>query len=96
MSSTRKSSINREKKKISSVLILASLAVFALGYYILEVISRKFDIYLGNTFYVILGCSLMAVSGVFMIFIIKKTFFQKKKKKIKQVHLKDYTNENKS
>ena len=85
-----------EKRRKSLVLILVSLIVFGLGYYILEEVSTWFDIPLGNTFYVILGCSLMAMSGVFFIYTIKETFFKKKKKRIKQVFLKDDSKENKS
>jgi uncharacterized membrane protein YczE len=100
MSSTRSSrrGIRREKKKKSLLYILVSLVVFGIGYYILEVISKGFDLYLGNTFYVILGCSLMAISGVFIIYTISETFFKKRKKKtrIKQVFLKDDSKENKS
>jgi hypothetical protein len=100
MSSTRssRSSIRRKKKKKSLLYVLVSLVVFGIGYYILEVISKGFDLYLGNTFYVILGCSLMAISGVFIIYTISETFFKKRKKKtrIKQVFLKDDSKENKS
>lgn len=95
MSSSRSSS-RREKKKKSLLLVLVSLVVFAIGYYILDVVSRIYEIPLGNTFYVILGCSLMASSGVFIIYTIKETFFKKKKKRIKQIFLKDDSKENKS
>lgn len=97
MSSTRSSrrSDRREKKKKNLVLVLLSLVVFAIGFYVLEVISRGFDLYLGNTFYVILGCTLMAISVVFIIYTIKETYFKKKKKRVKQVFLKDDLKENK-
>jgi len=85
-----------EKKKKKLVLVLLSLVVFGIGYYILDEVSTWFEIPLGNTFYVILGCSLMATSGVFVIYTIKETFFKKKKKRIKQVFLKDYSKEKKS
>ena len=87
-----------EKKKKNLVLVLLSFVVFGIGYYVLEVISRGFDLYLGNTFYVILGCTLMAIPVVFIIYIISETFFKKRKKKtrIKQVFLKDDSKENKS
>jgi len=98
MSSNRSSrrSDRREKKKKNSILVLLSFIVFWVGYYILEVISREFDLYLGNTFYVILGCSLMAISVVFIIYTIKETYFKKKKNRVKQVFLKDDIKENKS
>ncbi len=95
MSSSRSSS-RREKKKKSLLLVLVSLVVFAIGYYILDVVSRIYEISLGNTFYVILGCSLMATSSVFIIYTIKETYFKKKKKRIKQIFLKDDSKENKS
>lgn len=82
-------SSRNDKKKKNLVLILLSLFVFGIGYYVLEVISTGFDLYLGNTFYVILGCSLMAISAVFIIYTIKETYFKKKKKRVQQVFLKD-------
>jgi hypothetical protein len=85
-----------EKRNRSLVLIIISLVVFGIGYYILDEVSTWFEIPLGNTFYVILGCSLMAISGVFVIYTIKETFFKKKKKRIKQVFLNDYSKEKKS
>lgn len=85
-----------EKKKRNLLLVLVSLVVFAIGYYILDVVSRIYEIPLGNTFYVILGCSLMASSGVFIVYTIKETYFKKKKKRIKQIFLKDDSKENKS
>lgn len=91
-------SSRKEKRNRSLVLISLSLVVFGIGFYILDEISTWFEIPLGNTFYVILGCSLMAISGVFIIYSIKETFFKKKqkKKRIKQVFLKDYSKEKKS
>ncbi len=93
MSITRSSrrSARREKKKKNLVLVLLSLVVFGIGFYVLEVVSRGFDLYLGNTFYVILGCTLMAISVVFIIYTITETYFKKKRKKtrIKQVFLKE-------
>lgn len=89
-------SSRKEKKKKSLVLILVSLVVFCIGYYILDEVSTWFEIPLGNTFYVILGCSLMATSGVFIIYTIKETYFKKRKKRIKQVFLKEDSKETKS
>lgn len=88
-------SSRNDKKKKNLLLILLSLLIFGIGYYVLEVISIGFDLYLGNTFYVILGCSLMASSGVFIIYTIKETYFKKKKKRVKQVFLKDDSTEDK-
>jgi len=88
-------SSRNDKKKKNLLLILLSLLIFGIGYYVLEVISTGFDLYLGTTFYVILGCSLMASSGVFIIYTIKETYFKKKKKRVKQVFLKDDFKEDK-
>jgi uncharacterized membrane protein YczE len=86
-------SSRRERKKKKLVLILISCFVFGIGYYILNEVSTWFEVPLGNTFYVILGCTLMASSGVYIGYTIKKLYFTKKRKRTKRVYLDDKFNE---
>ncbi|PWA04393.1 hypothetical protein DB895_11620 [Flavobacterium psychrotolerans] len=50
--------------------------------------------FLGNTFHIIFGCILMAISLIFLGFIINKLFLRKKRKKNHHNHvfLKDHKN----
>lgn len=89
-------SSRRDRKKIKLALILVSCFVFGLGYYILEVVSRKFEIPLGNTFYVILGCTLMAISALYILYTINYLFFTKRSKRTKHIYLKDNSKDPKS
>lgn len=90
-SSRSKSRKERKKKKL--LLILVSALVFAIGFYILNEISTWYDIPLGNSFYVILGCTLMAVSGIYIGYTIKKMYFTKKAKRTKHIYLDTNSNE---
>jgi hypothetical protein len=67
------------------------LAVFGFGYYILNHVSRMEKPFLGNTFHIIFGCTLMAISSLLFAYITKKQFFPKKRKRTKQIFLEDIT-----
>ncbi|WP_309613124.1 hypothetical protein [Flavobacterium sp.] len=58
----------------------ACVAVFFIGYYILEHISTLEDPPLGNTIYILLGSTLVFTSGLGLILIIKYLYDYKKKK----------------
>jgi hypothetical protein len=88
--STRK---QRRRKKI--ILVLVSCFVFGIGYYFLNVVSRMFEVPLGVPFHVIFGCSLMAISGIYIGYTLKQLFFTKKRKRTKHIYLDD-TNDEKS
>ena len=88
--STRK---QRRRKKI--ILVLLSCFVFGIGYYFLNEISTWYDVPLGVTFHVIFGCSLMAISGIYIGYTLKQLFFTKKRKRTKRIYLDD-TKEEKS
>ncbi|MFC6876846.1 hypothetical protein [Flavobacterium myungsuense] len=45
--------------------------------------------FLGNTFHIILGCILMAVSTLIIVITVKKEFFPKKRKRTNHVFLDD-------
>jgi hypothetical protein len=87
-------STRKERKKKKLILVFISCIVFGIGFYILDEISTWFEIPLGNTFYVILGCSLMAVSGIYAGYTIKQLFFTKKRKRTKRIYLEDNPNNN--
>ncbi len=85
--STRKQ--REQKKKIRIALIIISCFLFGIGYYLFDVVSRWYKVPLGVTFYVVTGCSLMAVSCVYTSYAIKKLYFTKKKKRTKHIFLDD-------
>jgi hypothetical protein len=87
--------IKKDKNKIKKLLIVLCLVVFAIGYYFLTVVSRQFKVPLGNTFHVIFGCSLMAISGIYIVYTVKQLYFRKKKTRSKRIFLKDDINKNK-
>ena len=89
-------STRRERKRKKLLLILVSCFVFGLGYYLLNEISTWHEVPLGITFHVILGCTLMAVSGIFVIYTIKNVFFTKRSKRTKHIYLEENTKEPKS
>lgn len=83
------SKYKRGKIFLSITLILISVFLFVLGYYLLYHVSIMENPFLGNTFHIILGCVLMAISILLFIITIKKQFFIKKRNKSHQVFLKD-------
>ncbi|HSN49110.1 MAG TPA: hypothetical protein VLR29_10130 [Flavobacterium sp.] len=92
-------STRRERKKKKVLLILVSCLVFGLGFYIIDEVSTWHEVPLGITFHVILGCTLMASSGIYIVYTIKRVFFTKRTKRTKHVYLqdtlKDFKSENK-
>lgn len=83
--------MNSRKERVNKKLwiIFANFFLFGIGYYLLNEISTWYEVPLGSTFYVILGCTLMASSAVYIVYSIKRVYFTKGKKKSKQVFLKD-------
>jgi hypothetical protein len=82
-------STRRERRKKKLILIFISCIVFGVGYYILNVVSKIYEVRLGITFHVILGCTLMAISGIYICYTIKQLFFTKKRKRSKRIYLED-------
>lgn len=72
---------------IKVVLIILCIPLFLLGDFLLNDFSTRYQVFLGLTFHVILGCTLMAGSVVYILFTIKIFFFQKEKKGNVQNHL---------
>lgn len=85
---------DRKKKKF--ILIFISCIVFGTGYFLLNVVSGIFEVPLGITFHVILGCTLMAVSSIYIGFTFKQLYFTKKRKRSKQIFLDDTTDKKSS
>ena len=83
----------RERRRKKILLILLSCFVFGIGYYFLNEISTWFEVPLGVTFHVIFGCTLMAISGIYIGYTLKQLFFTKKRKRTKRVYLEDTTDE---
>ena len=73
-------STKRKKKKKHIVICIF---IFLLGFYLLNEVSTWFEVPLGNIFYVLVGCILMASSGVYIGYSIKVLYFSKKKKRTK-------------
>jgi len=87
----------REKKKRNNQIILFSLIAFFIGYYILNYVAALEKPPIGATFNIILGCTIIAVSLLILLFTIKKQYFPKRRKRTKHVFLDEsYDNETKS
>jgi len=82
-------SSRRERRKKKFILIFISCIVFGIGYLFLNVISGIFEVPLGITFHVIFGCTLMAISGIYIGYTIKQLYFTKKRKRSKRIYLDD-------
>ncbi len=81
------------KRKKKKKYILICFFIFLIGYYLLNEVSTWFEVPLGNIFYVLVGCVLMASSGVYIGYAIRVLYFSKKKKRTKHYYLKDDKND---
>lgn len=77
----------RAKKKRNNTIIFVCLITFFVGYYILEYVAAMEKPPLGITFNIVLGCSIMAVTGLIGVLTVKKQYFPKKRKRTKHVFL---------
>ena len=69
--------------------VIISVLVNALGYYFFIDVSTQYNPKFGNTFYIIVGCLLIAVASIYLCLLIKDKYLLKKKsKKSKAVFLK--------
>jgi len=93
MSSYKK---RREKKYLNILIILFSIVLFGIGYYVLNHISTMEKPLLGNTFHIVLGCTLMAISVLLFIIKVKIQFFPKKRKRTNHVFLENQKSNSKS
>lgn len=90
----------RERRKKSLLIILTCCVTLFIGYFILNYIQTDYDPNepQGNTFYIVLGCTIMAISTVVIFLTIKKEYnkTRRKKKKVKHVFLKDHSKKSNS
>jgi membrane protease YdiL (CAAX protease family) len=82
-------STRKERKKKKLLLILVCCFLFGIGYYLLNEVSTWYEVPLGVTFHVISGCTLMASSGIYIAYTIKRLYFTKRSKRTKHIYLKD-------
>ncbi len=64
--------------------ILLSAIVFGIGYYFLNYIATMEEPPLGHTIHILIGTTLMAVSGLGVVLIIKYLYDQRRKRKRKE------------
>ncbi len=89
--STNKKSRERNSKYSKNIAI--SFVALCIGYFILNYVAALEKPPLGNTFHIVLGCVIIAVSGLFLITNIKKKYFPKKRKRTKHIFLEDQKKE---
>ena len=80
----------RERKKRNISIILFCIVAFFLGYYILNYVASLERPPIGETFNIVLGCSIIAVSVIILVFTIKKQYFPKRKKHTKHIFLDEF------
>ena len=72
----------RPEKQRCYIGIAICVVVFIFGYYILNFISTREKVPLGNTLYILIGTTLMATSAIIIFLILKH--LNKLKKKLKR------------
>lgn len=89
-------SSRKERRRKKILLIFVSFIVFGIGYYLLNEVSTWYEVPLGLTFHVVFGCTLMAISGLYVVYTIKQLFFTKKRTRSKRIYLEDNPDEKKT
>ena len=97
MSRSRRSSSNnnsisntrKNRKKKNNQIIFFSFISFCVGYYILDYIAAMEKPPLGVTFNILLGCIIMSVAAIIMVYKIRRQYFPKKRKRSNHVFLED-------
>ncbi len=69
--------------------MIACFGAFFLGYYILNSIAALEHPPMGVTFNIVLGCTIIAVSLLVLMYTMKKQYFPKKRKRTRHVFLND-------
>ncbi|MEY2629576.1 MAG: hypothetical protein RLZZ469_471 [Bacteroidota bacterium] len=64
--------------------ILLSAIVFGIGYYFLNYIAAMEEPPLGHTIHILIGTTLMAISGLGVVLIVKYLYDQRRKRKRKE------------
>lgn len=78
-----------EKRRKKKTHIIICIIIFIIGYYLLEFVSKVFEIPFGNIPYVLIGCIMMGSSAVYAGYLVRVLYFSKKKKRTKHFYLKD-------
>jgi hypothetical protein len=86
-------SSRKQRKRRKLILVVVCFFLFAIGYYFLNEVSTWFEVPLGVTFHVIFGCTLMASSGIYIVYTINRLYFTKRAKRTKHIYLKDNPDE---
>jgi hypothetical protein len=90
--------MNKTEKQRAYIGIAACVFIFIFGYYILNYISTREKVPLGNTIYIIIGSTLIATSIIGVVLIIKyiRKINRKRRKRrnSKIVFLKDVQKKN--
>ena len=86
-------SSRKQRKRRKLILLVVCFFLFGIGYYFLNEVSTWFEVPLGVTFHVIFGCTLMAGSGIYIVYTIKKLYFTKRTKRTKHIYLEDNPDE---
>lgn len=73
---------SKPEKQRCYIGIAISVVVFIFGYYILNFISTREKVPLGNTLYILIGTTLMAVSAIIIFLILRH--LNKLEKKLKK------------
>jgi putative Mn2+ efflux pump MntP len=68
-------------KKFFVRTMILSVIGLAAGYYLLEEVASWEKVPLGQVFYIIIGCVMIAISGIFICIAIKLRFFPKRRKR---------------
>lgn len=68
-------------KKHFTKIFIGALLGLAAGYFVLEEMATWENMPLGQVFYIVLGCVLIAISGVALFIAIKLRFVRKKRKR---------------
>ncbi|SHG09927.1 hypothetical protein SAMN05443549_10241 [Flavobacterium fluvii] len=86
-------SSRKQRKRRKLILVVVSCFLFGIGYYFLNEVSTWFEVPLGVTFHVIFGCTLMASSGIYIVYTIKRLYFTKRAKRTKHIYLENNPDE---
>ena len=68
----------RKKQPIVPKLIALAVLGFALGFYMLNYLSRQENILFGPTFHIVIGCALMAATTLYVVRAFYKRYFERK------------------
>ena len=79
--SSRSKRVEKKKNANTFQYMLGSFIGICIGYYILNHVATWEDVPLGNTFYVLLGCVMIAAFTVILLVLLKQKYFPKKSRR---------------